>query len=93
MNQAKNDGGMLGRALALALILGAVYGVHAISRGGMGCPLGEGASCCAMGHHHDEAAEGDEHRAAAKGHVADEADEDAKIEAKAPVTPPAKDED
>jgi hypothetical protein len=59
---------LLGRITALSLILGVAYGVHAISRGGMGCPLGDG-SCCAMevpGHHdHDEAAH-DEKGAPAK---------------------------
>ncbi|MFI5346812.1 MAG: hypothetical protein ACHQ51_10600 [Elusimicrobiota bacterium] len=47
---------LMGRITALALILGVAYGVHAISRGGLGCPLGNG-SCCMMEAPHDEAAE------------------------------------
>jgi hypothetical protein len=45
---------LLGRVVALALILGVAYGVHSISRGGLGCPLGTG-SCCATAIPHDEA--------------------------------------
>ena len=50
---ANNDGNILGRLTALALIIGAVYGVHMISLGGLGCPLGDG-SCCAGEHSHSE---------------------------------------
>lgn len=62
MIDPKNDRNMLGRVLALALILGAVYGVRAISRGGLGCPLGMNSSCCAMGHH-DEKSEAQDDKA------------------------------
>lgn len=41
-----NDGNLLGRVLALALILGAAYGATSISKGRM-CPLGNGR-CCEM---------------------------------------------
>jgi hypothetical protein len=78
MNTGKNDGRFLGRLIALALILGAAYGAHAISRGGLGCPLGDG-SCCRMSVPHDESRE-----------AVSDSDDDAKLEQKAPVTPPAK---
>ena len=89
MNTAKNDGGVLGRLTALALILGVAYGVHSISRGGLGCPLGHG-SCCAMAIPHEEAA--DAEKSAPAKFDADRADEadDAKLESKAPVAPPVK---
>ena len=95
MNTGKNDGGFLGRLIALALILGAAYGVHSISRGGMGCPLGDGSCCAVEGHDgaHDEAHEhehGDAKAAPAKldADAAADSDEDAKLEKKAPVVPP-----
>ncbi|MDE2142739.1 MAG: hypothetical protein KGJ84_10040, partial [Elusimicrobia bacterium] len=44
---------LLGRVIALALILGAVYGVREISRGGLGCSLGEGGSCTFVMPHED----------------------------------------
>jgi hypothetical protein len=44
---ANENRNLLGRAVALALIVGAVYGVRAINNGGLGCPLGD-HSCCAM---------------------------------------------
>lgn len=42
MNDDKN---LLGRVIALGLILGAAYGARAIARGGFGCPLGDGVRC------------------------------------------------
>jgi hypothetical protein len=40
-----NDGGVLGRIIALSLIVGAAYGAHAIERGTFGCGFGGGHSC------------------------------------------------
>lgn len=80
---------LLGRFTALVLILGAVYGVHAISRGGLGCPAAH-SSCCAMSMTRGEASEADEAspaKPAAAGAV--EADDEAKLLKKAPVVPPA----
>jgi len=95
MNNGKNDGGLMGRLTALALILGVAYGVHSISRGGLGCPLGDG-SCCSLAVPHDEAHEHEhEHAAAEKASPAKfdadsaaDLDEDAKLEKKAPVALP-----
>lgn len=42
MNDNKN---LLGKVIALALILGAVYGARSIARGGFSCPLGDGSHC------------------------------------------------
>lgn len=80
---------LLGRVAALALILGAVYGVHAISRGGLGCPAAHSA-CCAMSFEPKEASESGEAspaKPAAAGAV--EADDEAKLLKKVPVVPPA----
>jgi hypothetical protein len=90
---AKNDGNMLGRVAALALIVGVAYGAHAISRGLFDCGMGTGG-CCLTGEHHD-ADHDDDHEAGAKDAPAKmdadsgAVDEDAKLEAKAPVVPPA----
>jgi hypothetical protein len=88
MNGEKN---LLGRVLALALLLGAAYGLRSIARGGLSCPLGYGSSCvmdipaAALPPAVDAIAPPVEKLdpAAAAGE-----DEDAKLEAKAPVAPP-----
>jgi len=79
---------LLGRVTALALILGAVYGVHAISRGGLGCPLAH-SSCCMMPASHGEAAADEKAEPAGTVEKAEPADEDAKLRNKEPVVPPA----
>lgn len=48
----ENNGGLLGRVTALALILAAVYGVRAVARGELSCPLGV---YCPMGGHESAA--------------------------------------
>ena len=76
---ADKDKNRLGRTIAFLLIVGAVYGVRSISRGGLGCPLAD-RSCCGMDHHdaaHDEDAKPD----MAKPDDAADVDDDA--------TPPA----
>lgn len=77
---------LLGRITALALILGTVYGVHAIARGGFACPLGKG-SCCVMAIPHDEAPAAEAAAPAKLDAVG--ADDEAKLQKKAPVVPPA----
>ncbi|MBI3564578.1 MAG: hypothetical protein HY079_05205 [Elusimicrobia bacterium] len=53
----QNDGGLLGRITALALILAVAYGVRGIASGKMGCPvMSATGGCCMTGAHHDEAA-------------------------------------
>lgn len=47
MNDLMKDGNMLGRVVALALLIGVGYGVRSIANGGMGCPL-SGGGCCMM---------------------------------------------
>lgn len=44
MNTGKNR---FGRAVALLLLIGVVYGVRSIARGGLMCPTNRG-SCCSM---------------------------------------------
>ena len=86
MNDDKN---ILGRVLALALMLGAAYGVHAIVRGGGGACSFEGGSRCVM----DVPDEARVQEKAAPAEAPDEdrpaVDDEAKLEAKAPVVPPA----
>ncbi len=88
-----NDKNLFGRILALALILGTVYGVRTILRTDYGCESG----CCLMGEHHDgdlhDGDHDDDHDAKA-GPAKFDADgapdeDDAKLEAKAPVVPRA----
>jgi len=43
-----NDGNVLGRIIALSLIIGAAYGARAISLGAFGCGSGAGGGCCMM---------------------------------------------
>jgi hypothetical protein len=74
---------IFGRIMALALIVGAVYGANAIARGKFGCGVGAG-SCCMMA-----VPAGDGKAEPAKFDPDNGAGEDeAKIEAKAPVAPP-----
>ncbi|HEX4049092.1 MAG TPA: hypothetical protein VH309_14700 [Elusimicrobiota bacterium] len=102
MNDDKN---VLGRVLALALMLAAAYGVREIARGGFTCPFGAGSSC-AMGIPAAAPARAAEAKAAPAPKPAarigvkaapavkaepvdDSGDDEAEIEAKAPVVPPA----
>ena len=84
-------GNLFGRMLALALIIGVVYGAREIARGRFDCTTG-GGGCCMIGEHgeadhdHDRAA-GAKAEPAANSAV-DSDEDDAKIEAKAPVVPP-----
>ena len=81
-----NSKNLLGRVVALALMIGAVCGVRAISRGSYGCALGAG-SCCM--HEMREEGERDADAKAAPAKADADADKDeAKIQAKAPVSPP-----
>lgn len=90
MNADKN---LLGRLIALVLILGAAYGVRAIARGGLSCPFGAGGNSCVMA---IPAAANvpavDAKAAPVEKFDADNdgADDEAKLEKKAPVVPPAK---
>jgi hypothetical protein len=83
---------LLGRITALALILGAAFGVHAIARGGFSCPLGRG-SCCLMAVPQDASvakpAEAPVEKPAAAALNAPGADDEATLSKKAPVVPPA----
>jgi hypothetical protein len=82
-----NNDNIFGRVMALALIVGAVYGANAISRGKFGCGDGPGR-CCTMTLP-EIPASGDAKAQPAKFDADNGASEDeAKIEAKAPVAPP-----
>ena len=84
-----NDRNILGRVLALVLLAGAVYVVRSIAHGGMTCPLGSGSSCVMAIPAAFPAPAVDVNAAPVeKGDVNGE-DEDAKLEKKAPVVPPA----
>jgi hypothetical protein len=90
MNDDKN---FLGRVIALALILGTAYGVRAIAHGRFECSLG-GASSCTMGLPPMKGVPPVDTKAAAPVEKpgADDAageDEDATLQKKAPVEPPA----
>lgn len=78
-----NQGGLMGRITALALILGVAFGVRAIANGGMGCPLGNGACCLMTSPHHDE--HGQDHVDAAPAADSPLADPDAPKNIPAPV--------
>ena len=89
MNDDKN---LLGRVLALALILGAAYGVHAIAHGGFACSPGAGARCVMGIPAAAPAPVVDEKAAPIEKAGADAepgVDEDSKLEEKAPVVPPS----
>ncbi len=85
-----NDKNYLGRVLALALILGAVYGARSIARGRFDCAVGNGTSC-EMGIPAPAPAPAVDAKAApAEKFDADNdagEDEDAKLQKKAPVVP------
>ncbi|MFI5362321.1 MAG: hypothetical protein ACHQ49_10160 [Elusimicrobiota bacterium] len=86
MNDDKN---IFGRVLALALLIGAAYGVRSIAHGSFSCPLGDG-SCCGMKHSEASSSAAEEAPPAKAGaEREDSEDEEAKLEAKAPVVPPA----
>jgi hypothetical protein len=87
MNDDKN---FLGRVLALALILGTAYGVRAIARGRFDCAMGGGSSCT-MGIPAEAPAPAVDEKAAPveKADADSGEDEDAKLQKKAPVEPPA----
>lgn len=88
MNDNKN---LLGKVIALALILGAAYGARSIARGGFSCPLGDGSHCvmaipAATPAPAVDATEAPAEKAAP---VEKDEDEDATLEKKAPIVPPA----
>ena len=88
----KGDKNLLGRVFALALLFGAAYGVRAIARGGSACPLGNGSSCAMEIPAAPLAPDVREKAAPVEKFDADNGageDEDAKLEAKAPVAPPS----
>jgi hypothetical protein len=89
MNDDKN---FLGRAVALVLIVGTAYGLHAIAHGGFTCPLGNGKSCVMAIPSAAPAPAVDAKAAPVEKFDANNdvgEDEDAKLEKKAPVEPPA----
>ena len=89
MNDDKN---MLGRIIALGLLLGAAYGVHSIAHGGFTCPSGNGSSCVMAIPAAFPAPPVDVNAAPVEKLEPVDAngeDEDAKLEKKAPVVPPA----
>lgn len=81
----QNDGGLLGRITALALILAVAYGVRGIASGKIGCPMTSTGSCCMPCAHHEETPAG-------AAVVDAEAEPDAlkNIPAPAPAPAPAK---
>ena len=88
MNDDKN---ILGRVIALALIVGAAYGARAIARGRFDCAAGVGTRC-EMGIPPQAPAPAVDAKAAPveKFDANNDSgeDEDAKLEKKAPVVPP-----
>jgi hypothetical protein len=85
---------LLGKAIALALILGAAYGARSIARGGFSCPLGDGSRCvmaipAAAPVPAVDAKEAAPSVKAAPVEKESDGDEDAALEKKAPVVPPA----
>ena len=82
---------MLGKVIALALILGAVYSARSIAHGGFSCPLGDGSRCLMSIPATSPAPAIDANAPAEKAAPVEkdsDGDEDA-IEKKAPVAPPA----
>ena len=83
---------LLGRVIALALMIGAAYGAHSIAYGRFDCGTGSGTRC-EMGIPASAQAPAVDAQAApvekadADGDAGE--DEDAKLEKKAPVEPPA----
>ena len=89
MNENKN---LLGRVIALALMLGAAYGVHAIAYGDFACPLGVGSRCEMELPAAAPSPALTRKRAPVEKRDADNEageDENAKLEEKAPVVAPA----
>ena len=84
-----NDRNILGRVLALALLAGAAYAVRSIAHGGMACPLGTGSSCAMAIPAALPAPTVDPNAAPVEKDGVNGEDEDAKLEKKAPVVPPA----
>lgn len=80
---------LLGKAIALALILGAVYGARSIARGGFSCPLGDGNRCIMAIPAANPAPAVDAKEAPVEKAPVETEDEDATLEKKAPVVPPA----
>ena len=82
---------LLGKVIALALILGAVYGARSIAHGGFSCPLGDGSRCLMAIPATNPAPAVDANAPVEKAAPVEkdsDGDEDA-IEKKAPVAPPA----
>jgi hypothetical protein len=86
MNDDKN---LLGRVIALGLMLGAAYGAYSVAHGRFDCSVGSG-SACVMGIPAAAFAPAVDAKAAPveKDETGGE-DEDAKLQKKAPVVPPA----
>ena len=85
-----NDRNILGRVLALVLLAGAAYAVRSIAQGGMACPLGSGSSCVMAIPAAFPAPAVDANAAPVeKADAVNGEDEEAKLEKKAPVVPPA----
>jgi hypothetical protein len=86
-----NDKNILGRVVALVLILGAAYGARSIARGRFDCAAGSGSSCEMGIPAAAPAPDVDAKAAPAEKFDANNdagEDEDAKLEKKAPVVPP-----
>jgi hypothetical protein len=87
-----DDRNILGRIIALALMVGATYGVYSIAHGRFDCSVGSGSSCV-MGIPPETLPPAVEAKAAPGEKIPAEGDagedEDAKLEKKAPVVPPA----
>ncbi|HXS99439.1 MAG TPA: hypothetical protein VN915_02090 [Elusimicrobiota bacterium] len=88
MNDDKN---LLGKLIALALVIGAAYGAHAIAHGGFSCSAGDGSRCLMAIPAATPAPAVDSKEAPVeKAPVEkDSEDDDATLEKKAPVEPPA----
>lgn len=82
---------LLGKAIALALILGAVYGARSIARGGFSCGLGDGSHCVMAIPAATPAPAVDAKEAPVENAPVEKEseDEDATLEKKAPIVPPA----
>jgi len=77
---------LLGKAIALALILGTAYGAYSIAHGGFSCPLGDGSRCVMAIPSAAPAPAVDSKEAPVEK---ESEDEDATLEKKAPIVPPA----
>jgi hypothetical protein len=87
-----DDRNILGRLVALALIMGATYGLYSIAHGRFDCSMGSGSSC-EMGIPPATLPPAVDAKAApvekAEDKISAGDDEDAKLEKKAPVVLPA----